>query len=268
MTEPEQSATPPRPESGPPTETARELMQRIGGVIVAAGLTIPLPVLGGYLLVRNNAVVVDFIRGLGGAGPPAYAGFMALVVGVALLPTWVGAVLAGFLFGGVKGTGAALGGIVIGAAVGYLVGSVISGDRARRLVNEHARWRAVEEALLESGFWRALWVVALVRLPSTPFAMTNLVMAAVRAPFLPYLLGTFLGVIPRTVLWAVVGKGLHSFSQKEVGAAGLPWWAYGIAFGGLVVALLVLGHIARTAMERVTGPGAGKQQSSNQQSSK
>jgi uncharacterized membrane protein YdjX (TVP38/TMEM64 family) len=249
----------PEPESPPPPgETIKELLRRLSATIWAAAFTVTVPLLGFVLLVRYNGPIIEFWRNLGDAAPAVYAVIFGAVVGAALLPTWVQAVLAGFLFGGELGACAAMTAIVIGAAIGYALAAAISGDRARRMVNEHPTWRAVEEALLESGFWRTLWVVALIRLPSTPFAMTNLVMAAVRAPLVPYILGTLLGATPRTVLWALAGRSLHSFSKEEVGKAGLPWWAFVVTVAGLVVALLVLGHIAKKAMQHMTGATAPK----------
>jgi uncharacterized membrane protein YdjX (TVP38/TMEM64 family) len=213
------------------------------------------PAVGMFLLYRYSGPVAEFWRGLGTWGPVVFA-VMAIPLGAALLPTWVTAVLAGFLFGVVGGTVAADGAIVLGALLGYGLGRVVAADRARQLVREHPKWQTVEEALLESGFWKTLGVITLVRLPSTPYSLTNLVMAALRAKIVPFLLGTFLGTLPRTILWTFVGRGLEGFSSKDLEKASTqPRWVFAVTIALAVLGVVAIGHVAQRALARVAGAG-------------
>ena len=234
------------------TESLGAIVRKLGATVWAAGLTLVLPFAGILVLWANSDRVREFWQGVGDLAPVFFGLAFGVVLGFSLLATWIVAVFAGFLFGFQVGTGAAMGAIVLGSAIGYGVGVLVSGDKARRLVKEHPRWQAVEVALLESGFMRTLCVVALIRLPSTPYAMTNLAMSALRAPLVPYVLGTLLGAAPRTALWVTVGRGLHSFQKDEVQGASLPWWVVGLSIAGVFVVLGILGVIAKHAMERVT----------------
>jgi uncharacterized membrane protein YdjX (TVP38/TMEM64 family) len=255
MSEPPRSTT----GEGEQAESAWGLLKRLGATVWAAVFTVTVPAAGGLLLYRFGGPIAEFWRGLGTWGVVAYAAAFSVPLGAALLPTWVQALLAGFVFAGAgEAAGAAMGAIVIGAAIGYGLARVVSGDRARAVVREHAKWEAVEEALLESGFWRALLVIALVRLPSTPFALTNLVMAALRAPVAPFLIGTLAGALPRTVLWVMVGRRLGAFSGEAVAGAKPPVWGIAVSVVGLLAALFVLGQISKRAIERVAGR-AGEQ---------
>jgi uncharacterized membrane protein YdjX (TVP38/TMEM64 family) len=242
----------PEPPPLPQPETTWQILRRLGATLWAAGFTLTVPALGMVILWRFGEPVVEFWRGLGPGGPFLYAAAFGALNGASLLPTWVQALLAGFLFGAERGLPVAMGAIMLGAIIGYGLARVLSGDRARRLVNEHPKWKAVEVALLESGFWRELWVVALVRLPSTPFALTNLVMAAVRARLPAFLLGTLVGTLPRTLLWVTVGRSLHAFNQKAVSEAPVPWWSIPLLLVGLVLALAAIGLIARRALAHAT----------------
>jgi hypothetical protein len=62
--------------------------------------------------------------------------------------------------------------------VSYAFADWLGGDRAARTLEEHPKWVAVRHALVGRGFWRTLWIVALIRLPPTsPFSFVSYVMA-------------------------------------------------------------------------------------------
>jgi uncharacterized membrane protein YdjX (TVP38/TMEM64 family) len=132
--------------------------------------------------------------------------------------------------------------------VGYVVARRLSGDRAERLLAQHRKWDAVYAALMRSGFWRALAIVTLLRLPpNSPFAASNLTMAALRVPLIPYLLGTAIGLAPRTSAVVYAGAGLSSLDFADRQQTG--WF-----FGGLALTFLALGGIgwmANRALRRV-----------------
>ena len=63
---------------------------------------------------------------------------------------------------------------------------------------------------MEAGFQRnALSYLLVLRLvPIFPFWLVNLVPAFLNVPLRVYVLGTFLGIIPGTVVFASIGNGL------------------------------------------------------------
>jgi uncharacterized membrane protein YdjX (TVP38/TMEM64 family) len=67
----------------------------------------------------------------------------------------------------------------------------------------------VHDAFVRRGFWKAVAVVALLRLPpNSPFAITNLALAASRVGYAPFLGGTVAGLLPRATAAVAVGAGL------------------------------------------------------------
>src|SRR5207249_2450519 len=92
------------------------------------------------------------------------------------------------------------------------------GDRAARMLEEHPKWVVVRHALVGRGFWRTLWIVALIRLPPTsPFSFVCYVMAIARVPMTAYIVGTLAGLAPRTLAVVVAFANLQQldFSRPQ-----------------------------------------------------
>ncbi|MEZ6319396.1 MAG: VTT domain-containing protein, partial [Phycisphaerales bacterium] len=115
-------------------------------------------------------------------------------------------------------------------------------------IESNAKARAVREALIGGDRWRVLGTVMLVRFPpNSPFALMNGLLAATEVPIGTYVLGTALGMAPRTLAYAWIGTQVSDWDT-----VGLPAW---LKYGGLVVTLIVLaviGQVANKAIERVT----------------
>ena len=91
--------------------------------------------------------------------------------------------------------------------------------------------------------------MTLLRLPpNSPFAITNLVLAATRVPLLPFTLGTLLGMAPRIGL--IVWLSAHA-SQLDLGI-GKDLTIFLVGLVVLLLTLAVIGSIAWRAVDRVT----------------
>jgi uncharacterized membrane protein YdjX (TVP38/TMEM64 family) len=113
------------------------------------------------------------------------------------------------------------------------------------VINSHPKARAVYSALLGAGYWKALLTITLIRLPpNSPFAMTNLALAATRVPFSAYVLGALIGMTPRTAAMIYIGSQL-----KDLSDTGAPWWYF---WAGLFLALVVLGVIGHVVNQAVS----------------
>lgn len=225
-------------------------LRRLGPAGVLAVIAGSLPALGALTLLYFIDTTGEWLRDNGLAALGAYVAGFALLTGLAMLSTHMPAALGGWAYHFGLGFPAALGGILGGAAIGYAIARRASGDRVTSLVREHPKWQAVYDALLGSGTARTLLIVTLLRIPpSSPFAITNLVLAATRVAWGPYLLGTLLGLAPRTAL--VVYLASHLARLDETSGLNNRW----IWIGGIVVTIaviLVIGRLAQHAVERVT----------------
>jgi uncharacterized membrane protein YdjX (TVP38/TMEM64 family) len=134
----------------------------------------------------------------------AYAGLVALSVPGAALLTIAG----GFLFGPWLGTAYTVIGATAGATVVFLAAraglaglAARAGPLARRL---------------ESGFRRngLNYLLVLRLIPIFPFWLVNLVAGALGLRLWVYVLGTFIGIIPVTFIFASLGNGLGTLVDE------------------------------------------------------
>lgn len=241
------------------------IVTRLGPAAVLGVWSAAMPALGSIALywAMFSTNMGPWMKSHGSSGVAAYAVAFAALAGLAVLPTYAQSALGGYAFGVVWGSAGALIGFAGGAIIGYEVAARASGDRAMRLIDEHPKWRAVRDALVGTrvgggvvevppGFWKTLGMVTLLRLPiNSPFAITNLVMASVKVPRMPYLIGTIIGLAPRTVLVVVVGAGVSTFTREELKKA-MPWWAIVIGIVGLIVVAAVITRVANRALARYT----------------
>jgi uncharacterized membrane protein YdjX (TVP38/TMEM64 family) len=169
--------------------------------------------------------------------------------GLALLPTHTIILLGGWAFGMTIGLPAALFGFNGGALIGYFVGRRAAGQRVVDVISENPKWQAIYDALLGGGFWKTLGYVTLLRLPpNSPFAMTNLVMAATRVPLGAYVLGTFFGMLPRATVVIALGAGLENLADADK-----PWWMFVVTIVLTIIILVVLAKVANRAIAKATG---------------
>jgi len=248
-----------RPEStpaenpAPAAAKAGEVFKRLGPAGPLALVCVTLPVVGAVVLASTMSWVAPWFRSHGGTGVALYVLGFGLLGGLAVLPTWVQAVMGGFAFKAVAGSIAAVAGVLGASLLGYAIARRASGDRVVRLIEEQPKWKAVYDALVGGSRAKTFLIVTLLRVPTnSPFAITNLVMAATRIRPLTYAAGTVLGMAPRTIAAAIIGAGMSEWNPDN---ARNKW----LLIGGIVVTLVVfaiIGMMANRAIQRVTGQTA------------
>ncbi|MBX3382405.1 MAG: TVP38/TMEM64 family protein [Phycisphaeraceae bacterium] len=243
--------------------STRTLLERLGPTGPLALVALFMPALAGIVLLTNLEFVSEWLKSHAGVGIIIYSLAFAVLAGLAFLPTYAQAILGGYAFGLWVGTPAALVGFVGGAWIGYEIARVASRDRVEQIINERPKWRAVRDALLGdsgAGFWKPAFMVALIRCPpNSPFAITNLVLASVKIRRAPYVLGTLVGMTPRTVLAVVVGAGINGVLNREAYNSAIPVWMKVAGIGVTLVIVLILGKMANSAIARVTNGAAPAQ---------
>lgn len=228
------------------------IARRLGPASVLGLFASVAPIAGSVVLFVSIASISAWLHSLNSLGVFVYAGAFAVLSGLSLLPTYAQAALGGFVFGVAWGIPAALLGFVGGAAIAYEIARLASGDRVDRLLQEHRKWQVVRDALLGEGFLKTLGIISLLRLPpNSPFAITNLVLSALKVPRSAYLLGTLLGMTPRTAAAVIIGAGVNEFTKDTVDKAVPQWlWYAGIAL--IIVVIYIVGTIADRALQRAT----------------
>lgn len=182
----------------PPTSGDGRPLLRLGALavlLVALGA-------GAYLLHPSPASVRDVADRLGAAGPLAFVAIYAALT-VMLVPGTASTLLAGALFGPLRGTALAVCGATLGATAAFAVGRALGRDGVRQLVGPRAP--RLEHALEQTGFAPML---VLRLLPVVPFNGLNYAagVTGIRAP--SYVAATALGILPGTAVVATAGSSL------------------------------------------------------------
>jgi uncharacterized membrane protein YdjX (TVP38/TMEM64 family) len=132
--------------------------------------------------------------------------FMALYAAVIALSVPGGAILTiagGFLFGIVAATLYVVVGATIGATIVFLIARTALGDALRARAGP--RIRRMEEGFREDAL---SYLLVLRLIPIFPFWLVNIVPAFLGVPLRTYVVGTSIGIIPGTFVYASVGNGL------------------------------------------------------------
>jgi uncharacterized membrane protein YdjX (TVP38/TMEM64 family) len=204
------------------------------------------------------AAFQEQIRALGPWGPVGLA--LAYVAGTVLLvPASPLTLAAGALFGLGVGTLTASLASTTGAALAFLIGRYLARDRVVRMIQGRPRLAALDQAIDEGG-WR---IVALLRLsPAVPFNLQNYFYGLTSLRFWPYVLTSWLAMMPGTFLYVYLGQ--VGGAVVSGGRSRSPWeWAV-LGVGLLATAALTvyLTRLARNRLARLT-PGEATSQAND-----
>jgi uncharacterized membrane protein YdjX (TVP38/TMEM64 family) len=143
--------------------------------------------------------------------------------------------------------------ITAASILAYAIGRWIAKDRVLEVIRDKPRWNAIHRSLLGRQSGRAMLVVALLRVPPTsPFALANFVLAAAKVPLWEYIVGTLIGVAPRTAMATFTAAGLEQLQFKNVSAS----WSVVAAILATIIVCGVLGILSNRALRQMTGESA------------
>ncbi|KAK1395186.1 SNARE associated Golgi protein family [Heracleum sosnowskyi] len=206
-----------------------------------------------FITLPVEKILKDFLiwveKDLGRWGP------LALVV--AYIPLTILAVPAavltlggGYLFGLPVGFLADSVGATAGAAAAYLLGRTIARSFVISKVKDYPQFQAVAIAVQKSGFK----IILLLRLvPILPFSMLNYLLSMTPTSMAEYILATWLGMLPITLVLVYAGTTLKDLSDVTHG-----WHEFSKSRWALIVLSLLVSvvlifwvtKVAKSALER------------------
>ncbi len=194
----------------------------------------------------------DWIRHLGVAGAFIFIGVYALAA-LLFLPGAIFTIAAGLVYGIVAGTAVAIVGATLGAGIAFLAGRYLFRNRIKKFAGKNKKFGAIDDAIGKQG-WK---IVGLLRLsPLIPFNVSNYFYGITAIGFWPYLLASFVGMLPGTLLYAYLGAiGQAGLSGGKKGYSPLEWTFLGI---GLLATIGVTIFVSRLAKNALKKTGAAK----------
>jgi uncharacterized membrane protein YdjX (TVP38/TMEM64 family) len=243
-----------KPLSSPSAATPGRLLQ-LGPAGLLALFWLAAPGIAGLCLLYQLGAAAEWLRARGDVALVVYAAIFLVTSGIGLLPTTAQAVLGGWVFGPGKALLAASAAFGGAALLGLLITRTVAGKRVENFLNTKREARAIRDALIGRGFLQTTAIVALLRLPpQSPFAFTNLVMVSTGVAAAPFLLGTILGMVPRTLVVMLFASAAAQTGAEDIQTFVKDGPGWPIAAGGLAImagALTAIGAIARRALIRL-----------------
>ena len=193
-----------------------------------------------------------WISGLGTAG---YLVFYAVYV-VAVLLFVPGAALTiagGFLFGLARGILIVSAAATTAAALAFLIARHLARGAVEARARKDRRFTAIDKAIGERG-WK---IVALLRLsPAVPFSLSNYFYGLTAIRFWPYVLTSWLAMLPGTVLYVYLGAAGKT-AARGAGRSGAENVYLALGLAATVAVTVYLTRVARTALRKAgAGPAA------------
>lgn len=173
----------------------RRLLAIAAAGLVLAICAVVLPLrdwFGGFL---------DWVQNLGPWAPVVFV-VVYIVSVVFLLPGWIMTVGAGLTFGIVEGAVLVSISATTAATVAFLIGRHLARDRVERYAENHAAFRAIDDAIGAKG-WKIL--IFLRMSPAIPWNISNYLYGLTKLRLHHYIIGTLIGMQPGNLLLLYLG---------------------------------------------------------------
>jgi uncharacterized membrane protein YdjX (TVP38/TMEM64 family) len=184
-------------------------------------------------------------QGIGGMVLFALAGGLSVVF---FFPGSVLMTAAGAAFGLTRGFLTAQAGATFGAGLAFLVSRYFARRRVARWVATKPAFAAVDDAIGNEG-WK---IVLLTRFcPLFPYIFQNYAFGLTRVSFGHYALGSFLGLVPTTLIFAYLGSLGRSGAEAASGSAStLELFLRGFGLVATVGVSVYLARLSRRALAK------------------
>jgi len=192
----------------------------------------------------------DWVTRMGVVGIFIFIGVYAVAT-VLLAPGSILTIGAGFAFGLSKGFLAVSAGSTLGAALAFLVARFIAREKVEATAKGNEKFREIDKAIGKQG----AKLIFLLRLsPLIPFNLSNYFYGLTGVRFWPYVLVSWIGMMPGTLLYVYIGVAGKAAVSATAGAeaARHSWEYWALTSIGLVATIIVticVTKIARDALK-------------------
>jgi uncharacterized membrane protein YdjX (TVP38/TMEM64 family) len=190
----------------------------------------------------------DRVGQMGMAGIFIFIGFYAVAT-VLLAPGSVITIGAGFAFGLWKGFLAVSAGSTLGAALAFLVARFVAREKVVAISRRNEKFRRIDDAIGKEG----AKLIFLLRLsPVIPFNVSNYFYGLTAVKFWPYVLASWMGMIPGTFLYVYIGTvGQAAAAGSEAVRHSWQYWTFmSIGLTATIVVTIWVTRIARKALRK------------------
>ncbi len=192
----------------------------------------------------------DWIGQMGLAGIFIFIAVYAAAT-VLLAPGAILTIGAGFAFGLWKGFLAVSAAATLGASLAFLVARFVARDKIEAMARRNPKFQRIDNAIGKKG----AKLVFLLRLsPVIPFNLSNYFYGLTAVKFWPYVLASWIGMMPGTFLYVYIGtagKAAISAASGEAVKQGWQYWTFiSVGLVGTIVVTIWVTKIARDALKK------------------
>jgi uncharacterized membrane protein YdjX (TVP38/TMEM64 family) len=192
----------------------------------------------------------EWVSHLGPWGIVIFMGAYVLAT-VLLLPGSILTVGAGFIFGLGWGFFAVSIASTIGAALAFLIARFVAREKVEAMAKENENFRRIDKAIGAQG----AKLILLLRLsPLIPFNLSNYFYGLTAVKFWPYVLASWIGMLPGTLLYVYLGTagkaGLQAATGADAGRSPLEWTFLGVGLAATIAVTIWVTKIARKALRK------------------
>lgn len=184
-----------------------------------------------------------YVHGRGAIGYLVYT--LVYAVAGTFFPASILTLGAGALFGVLWGSIVVAIGATLAATIAFVLARTILRKRVERIAAENPKFRAVDQAIAREG----VKIVFLVRLSAVfPFLFINYAFGLTGIRLVPYVLATFVGILPLTVAFVYVGAAGVAAGTESMAKTT-------ITIIGAIIAVLVSVFVTRLANRAIRRAG-------------
>jgi uncharacterized membrane protein YdjX (TVP38/TMEM64 family) len=210
-------------------------------LVVAAGRYFDLPA----LLTR----AMGWVAAQGAAGVVVYV-LLYILACVLFLPGSILTLGAGAVWGVLGGVPVVSVASTLGATAAFLVGRYLARDWVARKIQGNDKFQAIDEAVAREG-WK---IVGLTRLsPIFPFNLLNYAFGLTRVSLRHYIVASWVGMIPGTVMYVYLGSLAGSLAALGSGRSTrtpAQWAMYAVGLVATVAVTVYVTRLARAALAK------------------
>lgn len=235
-----------------PESPAPAPRRRREAVLKIAGLLAALVVL--FVLSRVLPVASWLDSFNSWVGDLGILGFIIFIVAyiattVLLLPGAILTVGAGFVFGIGWGFAAVSIGSTLGASLAFLIGRFFAREKIEAATRDKPRFRKIDNAIGKKG----AKLIFLLRLsPVIPFNLSNYFYGLTAVGFWPYVLASWIGMMPGTLLYVYLGSlgraGVETAAGAPQGRTTAEWVFLALGLLATIVVTVWVSKLARNAI--------------------
>lgn len=218
-----------------------------------AGLVVLIALVVASRLLPVNEWLQGFNAWVGGLGPWGMVIFVGayVVAAILLLPGSILTLGAGFVFGLGWGLLAVSIGSTVGAACAFLISRFMARKKIEAMAGQNPKFQSMDKAIGEQG----ARLIFLLRLsPLVPYNISNYFFGLTAVRFWPYVLASWLGMLPGTLLYVYLGTagkaGLQAVSGSDAGRSPLEWTFLGVGLLATLAVTVWVTQIARRALKK------------------